>query len=96
MFNVSCICTWAKLDFYSLQYTRIDRVNKGRVNARRLPGAAAVMTINYSAAPASMQRWTGVPCWLWSVKIIQYIISYMYMYMYYNQQSMSPPFDVTN
>ena len=27
-------------------------------------------------------------------KIIQYIISYMYMY--YNQPSMSPSFDVTN
>ena len=29
-------------------------------------------------------------------KIIQYIISYMYIYMYYNQPSMSPTWDVMN
>ena len=62
MFHVSCICTYAELDLYSFQYARIDRVNKERVNARRWPGAIAVMAINYSAAPAFRQRWTGVPC----------------------------------
>ena len=67
MFHVSCICTSAELDFYSFQYARIDRVNKGWENARRWPGAVAVMAINSSSAPAFRQRWTGVPCWLWSV-----------------------------
>ena len=45
MFHVSYICTWAELDFYSFQYARIDRVNKERVNARRWPGAIAVMVL---------------------------------------------------
>ena len=62
MFHVSCICTSAKLDFYSFQYARIDRVNKGGVNARRWRGAIAVMAINSNAAPVFRQRWTGVPC----------------------------------
>ena len=52
MFHVSCICTWAKLDFYSFQYALFDKVNKGR--------------------------------------------DMLDMYMYYNQPSMSPPFNVTN
>ena len=29
-------------------------------------------------------------------KIIQHIISYMYMYIYYNQPSMSPSWDATS
>ena len=62
MFHVSFICTQAELDFYSFQYARIDRVDKGRVNARRWPEADAVMAINSSAAPLFRQRWTGVPC----------------------------------
>ena len=62
MFHVSFICTSAELDFYSFQYARIDRVNTGRVNARRWPGTVAVMAINSNAAPAFRQRWTGVPC----------------------------------
>ena len=47
---------WKKLDFYLFQYARIDMVNKGRVNARRWPGAVAVMAINSSPAPAFRQR----------------------------------------
>ena len=69
MFHVFCIFTWAELDFYLFQYARINRVNKGQVNARRCPVADAVMAINSSAAPVFRQRWTGVPCWLWSVFI---------------------------
>ena len=95
MFHVSCICTWAELDFYSFQYACTDRVSKGRVDARRWPGAVAVMAINSSAAPAFRQYG---PAFLVDFgqfyKIIQYIISYMYIY--YNQSSMSPPIDVTN
>ena len=64
MFHASCICTWAELDFYSFQYARIDRVNKGRINARRWPRTVAGMSINYSAAPAFRQRWTAVPCFI--------------------------------
>ena len=95
MFHVSCICTWDEQDFYSFQYARIDRVNKGRVNARRWPGADAVVAINSSAAPAFRQRWTGDRVDFGKFYTIkQYLISYMYMY--YNQPSMSPPFDVTN
>ena len=62
MFHVFRNCTCAELDFYSFQYARIDRVNNGRVNDRRWPGAVAVMAINSSAAPAFKQRWTGFPC----------------------------------
>ena len=56
MFHVSCICTWADLDFYSFQYARTERVNKGRMITRRWPGAGAVVAINSSAAPAFRQR----------------------------------------
>ena len=39
MFYVSSICTRIELDFQSFQNARIDRMNKGRVNVRRWPGA---------------------------------------------------------
>ena len=55
MFHVSCICTLAELD-NSFQYVRNDRVNKGRVNARRWQSAGAVMAINSSPVPAFRQR----------------------------------------
>ena len=69
----------------------------GRVNARRWPGAVVVMAVNSSAGPHSGSVRPAFRVDFGQFyKIIQYIIScmYMYMYMYYNRPSISPPFDV--